>query len=298
MADSGTDNAIYRLGRTMGIRLPRIDWAEEQIDKEGRWLPILAGGLPAPVPVPLAMGAPGHGYPFDWLVYPWLDGVSLDRVTPRLWVELAHDIAEFVLALERIPRGDGPAPRRRGTPMSQYDSVVRAALGRVDGLVDGARARQVWCSALDAGAWPGAPVWVHGDLLPGNLLVRDGRLSGVIDWSGAGVGDPACDAMVAWSLPPDTASGLPADRRIRRRHLGSCSRVGRRADDPVHPLLRTDSPSRRRASHATAPRRVGRRSLTGEPSLRTRRRHVCRRRCGDAGSGRSRRFRSFSGGRP
>ncbi len=203
MADSGTDNAIYRLGRTMGIRLPRIHWAEEQIDKEGRWLPILAGGLPAPVPVPLAMGAPGHGYPFDWLVYPWLDGVSLDRVTPRLWVELARDIAEFVLALERIPRGDGPAPRRRGTPMSQYDSVVRAALGRVDGLVDGARARQVWCSALDAGAWPGAPVWVHGDLLPGNLLVRDGRLSGVIDWSGAGVGDPACDAMVAWSLPPD-----------------------------------------------------------------------------------------------
>jgi aminoglycoside phosphotransferase (APT) family kinase protein len=211
--DSGTDNAIYRLGETMGIRLPRIHWAEAQIDKECRWLNSLARGLPVPVPVPMATGRPGRGYPFPWLVYPWLDGVSLDRVSPETWDDLAGDVAEFVLALERLPTAGGPAPRRRGTPMAQYDSVVRRGLDQVRGLIDVDRAQSVWRAALRAGDWPDDPVWVHGDLLPGNLLVRDGRLCGVIDWSGAGVGDPACDAMVAWSLPPSA-------RRIFRAAVG------------------------------------------------------------------------------
>jgi len=211
--DSGTDNAIYRLGETMAIRLPRIHWAEAQIDKESRWLSSLAGGLPVAVPVPIATGRPGHGYPFPWLVYPWLDGISLDRVIPDTWDDLARDVAEFVLALERLPTAGGPTPRRRGTAMAQYDSAVQWGLGEVHGLVDVDRAQNVWRSALRAGDWPGEPVWVHGDLLPGNLLVREGRLCGVIDWSGAGVGDPACDAMVAWSLPPGA-------RRIFRQRVG------------------------------------------------------------------------------
>jgi aminoglycoside phosphotransferase (APT) family kinase protein len=97
--------------------------------------------------------------------------------------------------------------------MAQYDAAVRWGLDRVQGLIDVERAQRVWRGALTAGDWPGEPVWVHGDLLPGNLLVRDGRLCGVIDWSGAGIGDPACDAMVAWSLPPN-------DRRIFRQTVG------------------------------------------------------------------------------
>jgi aminoglycoside phosphotransferase (APT) family kinase protein len=211
--DSGTDNAIYRLGETMGIRMPRIHWAEAQIDKEHRWLNLLAGGLPVPIPVPLATGRPGHGYPFPWLVYPWLDGISLDQVILDSWDDLARDVAEFLLALQRVPRAGGPPPRHRGTPMAQHDPTVQWGLERVKDVIDVDLAYRIWARALEAGDWPNDPVWVHGDLLPGNLLVRDQRLCGVIDWSGAGVGDPACDAMVAWSLPPQA-------RRTFRRAVG------------------------------------------------------------------------------
>ncbi len=213
IADSGTDNAIYRLGQTMAVRLPRIHWAEPQIDKECQWLGRLAGGLSIQIPVPIAMGQPGHGYPFPWLVYPWLEGVSLDRVVVESWPPLAHDIAEFVLSLEKIPTTDGPRPRQRGAPMAPFDPVVQWGLEQVGDLIDVKRAQQTWQDALDAGEWPHDPVWVHGDLLPGNLLVRADRLCGVIDWSGAGIGDPACDAMVAWSLPPDA-------RQLFRETLG------------------------------------------------------------------------------
>ena len=173
MADSGTDNAIYRLGVDLGIRLPRIHWAEGQIDKECRWLPELAADLPTGVPVPVGRGHAGHGYPFPWLVYRWLEGTSLDRAVVDDWDGIAEGVAEFVLALEQ----------------------------------------HFWQCALEAGDWTGAPVWIHADLLPGNILISRGRLSGIIDWSGAGVGDPACEAMVAWSLPPRA-------RRLFRRTLG------------------------------------------------------------------------------
>jgi aminoglycoside phosphotransferase (APT) family kinase protein len=213
IADSGTDNAIYRLGDEQGIRLPRIHWAEAQIEKECRWLSKLAEDLPAAVPVPLAEGRPGHGYPFPWLVYPWLEGTSLDQSASDDWSVIAEDVAEFVLALEMIPPDGGPAPTRRGTPMAQFDEAVQWGIDQLVGVVDVDRARHVWRSALEAGDWPEDLVWVHGDLLPGNILVSNGRLSGIIDWSCAGVGDPACEAMLAWSLPQDA-------RRIYRNALG------------------------------------------------------------------------------
>ena len=202
LPDSGTDNAIYRLGDDKGIRLPRIHWAVDQIDKELQWLGRLAPLLPSPVPVPLARGEAGRGYPFPWLVYPWLPGVSLNGATVSSWRDVARQVGAFVVALGRAPVDGAPAPRRRGTPMAPYDREVQWAIEHLGGLVDADRARRVWRDALDAGPWGGDPVWVHGDLLPGNVLVRHDRLSGVIDWSGAGIGDPACDAMLAWSLPP------------------------------------------------------------------------------------------------
>lgn len=213
IADSGTDNAIYRLGGDLGLRLPRIHWAEAQIEKECRWLPELAAELPIAVPVPLAQGSPARGYPFPWLVYPWLEGTSLDRAAVDNWDVIAEDVAAFVLALERSPTAGGPPPTRRGTPMAQFDEAVQWGISQLAGAIDVDRARRVWQSALEAGDWPRDAVWVHGDLLPGNILVDKGRLSGIIDWSGAGVGDPACEAMLAWSLP----SGA---RRVYRRSLG------------------------------------------------------------------------------
>jgi aminoglycoside phosphotransferase (APT) family kinase protein len=203
IADSGTDNAIYRLGNDLGIRLPRIKWVQVQIEKECRWLPELVTGLPASIPVPLAEGHPDHGYPFPWLVYPWLEGTSLDLTTVDNWDAVTEGVAEFLLALEQHSPVGGPPPTRRGTPMAQYDEAVQRGIGQLDGVIDVDQARHVWQRALEAGDWAGDPVWVHGDLLPGNIVIRNDRLSGIIDWGCAGVGDPACEAMLAWSLPSE-----------------------------------------------------------------------------------------------
>ena len=202
MPSSGTDNAIYRLGDKMGVRLPRIHWAVSQIEQERRWLGRLAPHLPVPVPVPLAEGEPGLGYPYPWLVYPWIPGEDLSSVPRDNLRHLTPAIAEFVGALQEIDTTDGPAPGARGGPLAPHDAGIRDAIGRLAGVVSVERAVSVWDAALDADGWDRPPVWVHGDLLPGNILVHDGNLSGIIDWSAVGVGDPACDAMLAWSLPP------------------------------------------------------------------------------------------------
>lgn len=165
------------------------------------------------MPVLLVQGRPGRGYPFPWLVYPWLEGSSLDRAVVDNWDVLAEEVAECVLALERCRTGGGPPPIRRGAPMEQFDEAVQWGISQLEATIDADRARHVWHSALEAGDWSGDSVWVHGDLLPGNILVQVGRLSGIVDWSGAGVGDPACEAMLAWSLP----SGA---RRTYRKALG------------------------------------------------------------------------------
>jgi aminoglycoside phosphotransferase (APT) family kinase protein len=211
LPDSGTDNAIYQLGDDMGVRLPRIHWAVPQIDKECRWLGHLAARLPVAVPVPIGRGEPGGGYPFPWLVYPWLGGTSLDRAAADT-TSLAGDVASFVLALQEIPPDGGPQPGRRGGPMAPLDRDVEWAIEKLDGVIDTRRVREVWRAALEAEPTE-RKLWIHGDLLPGNILVREGRLVGIIDWSATGVGDPACDAMFAWALGVE-------DRALYRRLLG------------------------------------------------------------------------------
>jgi aminoglycoside phosphotransferase (APT) family kinase protein len=210
---TGTDNAIYRLGRDMGVRLPRIHWAVPQIAKEYQWLERLQLHLPVQVPVPLAKGQPEYGYPYPWLVYPWLDGEDLQHGAVTDLCELARDVAHFVRALWAIDPSNGPPAGRRGGPLAPHDDLTRSAVASLDGRVDVDRALAVWDAAIAAEPWNGPPVWVHGDLLPGNIVVRSGRLSGVIDWSAAGLGDPACDAMLAWSLPPEA-------RAVYRAALG------------------------------------------------------------------------------
>jgi aminoglycoside phosphotransferase (APT) family kinase protein len=196
---AGTDNAIYRLGEDMAVRLPRIEWAVGQVDKDSRWLPLLAPLLPVAIHVPLAKGAPAAGYPWEWGVYSWLAGENptAERIaSPDL---LARDAARFVAALQRIDPAGGP-PSRRGAPLEIVDEETRAAIAALEGVIDTGAATDAWDTALRARDWSGSPVWVHGDLLPGNLLVHAGRLTGVIDWGVMGVGDPACDLIIAWSL--------------------------------------------------------------------------------------------------
>ena len=198
---SGTDNALYRLGSDMVVRLPRIDWAVGAVEKERTWLPVLAPHLPVEVPRPLANGAPGDGYAWPWTVYTWLEGDN-----PPIGggsVALARDLAEFVRALRTVDAIAGPRTGRGG-PLAAEDASVRSALDQVGGEVDVGAATAVWEEALAAPAWDGPPLWLHGDLMASNLLLREGRLAAVIDFGTCGVGDPCCDLLPAWNfLPPD-----------------------------------------------------------------------------------------------
>jgi aminoglycoside phosphotransferase (APT) family kinase protein len=200
---AGTDNAIYRLGDDMSVRLPRIHWATGQAEKEQEWLPRLAPHLPLAVPVPLAIGMPGEGYPWRWSVSPWLGGeeATADRIADLQ--QAATDLARFVAALQRIDPTGGPLAadhNLRGVPPAMRDSSTREAIDALYGVIDTAAVTAAWEAAVQAPDWDRAPVWFHGDVLAGNLLVERGRLSAVIDFGGLGVGDPACDAMSAWSL--------------------------------------------------------------------------------------------------
>jgi aminoglycoside phosphotransferase (APT) family kinase protein len=198
---AGTVNALYRVGDDLVARLPRrAEWVDG-VDHEHHWLPRLAPHLPLAIPVPLARGAPGEGYPFPWSVYRWLEGENptVDGIPDA--GSLALDLAEFVAALRRIDPTGGP-PSARGASLATRDAPTRAAIEQLHGMVDTAAVAVAWEAALQAPEWPGPPVWVHGDLMPMNLLVVGGRLSAVIDFGGVGVGDPACDSIVAWNLLP------------------------------------------------------------------------------------------------
>ena len=202
VASTGTVNALFRLGDELVVRLPLVErWAAGVIN-ELEWLPRLGPLLPLAVPEPVAAGEPGEGYPFRWAVYRWLDGEpwALDRVDDPC--RAAEALAEFARVLQAVDPTGTPRPRpaSHGGPLRERDEGVRSALAAAAGMMDTAAIAAAWDRALAVPAWDRPPVWVHSDLLAGNVLVRDGRLHAVIDWGGAGVGDPAANALAAWSL--------------------------------------------------------------------------------------------------
>jgi aminoglycoside phosphotransferase (APT) family kinase protein len=198
VTSAGTDNAMFRLGDELLVRLPRIPWAISQVEREHRWLPELAPHLPLAIPTPLARGEPGDGYPWPWSVYGWLEGetATIDRI--RDPDEAARELAGFVRAMHAIDPAGGP-PGGRGEPLATRDEEVRGAIADLEGMIDTRPAVAAWDEALRVPEWDGPPMWLHGDLLSQNLLAVDGRLCAVIDWGGVGVGDPACDAAPAWT---------------------------------------------------------------------------------------------------
>lgn len=197
---AGTDNAIYRLGDSMSVRLPRIDWAVEQPMKELAWLPRLAPNLSLAIPEPLALGEPGEGYPWHWSICTWLPGepASPDHLDDP--EATAIDLARFIHELEVIDGARGPTPDGRGEPLETRDEACRASIAELGETIDRSWAEAEWDAALAAPVWTGAPVWIHGDLDARNLLATGGRLSGVLDWGSLAVGDPAADIMVAWKM--------------------------------------------------------------------------------------------------
>jgi aminoglycoside phosphotransferase (APT) family kinase protein len=207
VASAGTDNALYRLGDDIVVRLPRIHWAVDSLDKEHQWLPRLAPRLPVAIPVPLAKGVPAHGYPWHWSVYRWLDGENptIDHHgDPR---QLAADLASFLTALQHIDPTGGPLAGRGG-PLATRDEPTRAAIAALHGEVDTDAVIAAWEAALQAPPSTLPPCWIHADLSPGNVLLVRQRLSAVIDFSLVGLGDPACDLPIAWNLLPEHVRDL------------------------------------------------------------------------------------------
>ncbi len=198
----GWDNRSFRLGEELVARFPSDEAYASQVEKEYRWLPRLAPHLPSAIPTPIAMGAPGPGYPWCWSIYDWIDGdaaSSSPRANPLL---VATDLARFLGALQCIDQQGGPPPGthnfHRGGDLRVYDDEVDRALAVLDGTIDRHAAGALWKKAV-ATRWRDEPVWIHGDVSPGNLLLRSGRLNAVIDFGNLGVGDPACDLAIAWN---------------------------------------------------------------------------------------------------
>jgi aminoglycoside phosphotransferase (APT) family kinase protein len=215
-AGSGWDNAIYRLGPTLAVRLPRRAVAAILVEHEQRWLPGLGSVLPIPTPVPVRIGLPDDSYPWRWSILPWLSGITADRCEPP--ATEARRFGEFLAALHRPAPDDAPRNPFRGVPLrDRVDRVlermvpVRAETGLLTADVE-----RLWERALQA-ADDAEPTWIHGDLHPGNLLVDAGALSGVIDWGDLAAGDRATDLAAIWMAF--------ADREARAEAMRCCGPV-------------------------------------------------------------------------
>ncbi len=223
----GTDHVLFRVGTDLVARMPKIAWATDQADSDARWLPMLEPHLPVRIPVPLHVGEPGAGYPWRWTVAPWFSGSTPARLGSDD-VILARDVAAFARALHKVDPTEGPIkpPGSRGSALLHTDERVRRVLPRLADYDDGfdvTAAEAAWEACLQAPAWSRDPVWIHGDLQPGNLIIEDGRLTAVIDFGALGVGDPAPDVAAAlWTF-------TGAARKAYREAIGYDDATWRRA---------------------------------------------------------------------
>lgn len=195
---SGTVNAIYRLGNHMAVRMPRLGEFSAGIERELRWLPVLAPFLPVPIPETVAEGAATDRYPSPWSVLRWIDGENATLANLADPIRAATRLGEFVRAFRGVDIAGAPIANDRGLPLVRRDSPTRAAIEMVADEFAADELNAAWDRALGASPWIGEPVWFHGDLHTGNLLATSGELSAVIDFGGCSVGDPTCDLIAGW----------------------------------------------------------------------------------------------------
>lgn len=201
----GHDNRTYRLGNDMLIRMPTAESYALKVPKEQALLPKLAPHLAVSIPVPIKMGKPSTNYPYPFSIYKWLEGKSLNLLTldNEALNKLAFDLAQFLKALQSITGVDGPAPGQhnwwRGDHVSVYDKGAREQIAKLSSVIDSNKAIELWEQSCKT-KWNNSPVWIHGDFAVGNILLQDGKLSGIIDFGGIAIGDPACDLGIAWTF--------------------------------------------------------------------------------------------------
>lgn len=212
----GTDNHLFRVGDNLCARFPKTPWAVDTASREAAALPRFSES-PITVPEVYGLGEPAHGYPYNWSILDWLPGRALEDGALHDPGRAARALGRFFDFVRSVPVDPaflyGPENNGRGAPLATRTLKFEAALARLPGI-DAARARRLWSSALDAGT-DNAPVWLHGDVHPGNLLIQEGHISGVIDWGLCGVGDGACDLLSAWAV----FDGLP--RKVFRTAMGA-----------------------------------------------------------------------------
>lgn len=213
---SGIDNVTFRLGKEMSVRLPSQSQYASQVQKEQKWLPVLAQYISLEVPKPIAMGGPTNQYPFNWSIYKWIDGESANNLSADNLdlEEIAYQLAQFLNELHKIDPAGGPLPGSqnfyRGGDLKVYDAETRAAIEKIKSFIDYKAAENVWETALSS-HWSKEPFWVHGDLSAGNILVKDKKLNAVIDFGCMAVGDPACDLTICWTLLSDKSKDIFRD---------------------------------------------------------------------------------------
>ncbi|MDD9337127.1 MAG: aminoglycoside phosphotransferase family protein [Rickettsiaceae bacterium] len=197
---SGWDNRTFRLGKHMLVRMPSSERYAIQVEKEQKWLPRLASLLPLPIPLPVAMGEAGEGYPWRWSIYRWIEGETATSAHIADLGDFATNLAQFLIALQSIDPTDGPLPGLhnfyRGGPLTIYDTETRQAISALSNKIDINTATKIWEEALTT-TWQASPIWIHGDISTGNLLVQGGKLSAVIDFGGLGIG---ATQPVIWRL--------------------------------------------------------------------------------------------------
>ncbi len=227
---SGHDNRTFHLGKSMLVRLPSMQKYSQQVLKEQKWLPILAKHLSVSIPEPIGMGFSSEDYPWSWSVYKWIEGENSDTLQSADQSQFALDLIQFLKELHKIDPNGGPRPGAhnfyRGANLTVYDAETRSAIAKLgdSGLIDVDSVTRVWQDAINASPWFGNPVWVHGDLSAGNILVKNRKLAAVIDWGAMGVGDPACDLVIAWTFLEKESRdifksnlGLDSDTWLRAR---------------------------------------------------------------------------------
>lgn len=203
MSSAGWDNWTFHLGEEFLVRLPSGAEYAQAVEKEHRWLPILAPQLPLPIPVPEVKGEPGEGYPYRWSVYRWQPGEPVRRDNVADLTDFPLTLADFLVALRQVDPTGGPGPGVhnwfRGGSLKTFEPIMEGGIATLSDRLPVDIIHDIWQSALDA-IWDGHAVGFHGDVASGNLLLRDGRLASVIDFGTCGVGDPACDLAIAWTV--------------------------------------------------------------------------------------------------